>query len=137
MKRNEEVEKTIDTLLNMPWGGPLVSYIRQLEYQCEVDERRSIASELEVDRLKDGAPVMAKLEFDIRDIESEKRLRRMLAANELCLVIWDIQQYLHEIVKYDKEEGKTVLEAQENIQRRVLGSLADYPAAEAVLMAWE
>jgi|GEM_PF-6218641 len=45
----------------------------------------------------------ADLEFDCEDLEDEMKLKRMLLASDLCYVIFEMQQYLRNKVKYTEE----------------------------------
>jgi len=66
----------------------------------------------------------ADLEFDCEDLEDEMKLKRMLLASDLCYVIFEMQQYLRNKVKYT-EELKSADEEIEDIQSNLNNLLID------------
>jgi hypothetical protein len=71
-------------------------------------------------------PVCANIVFDLTDPEGERRLREMLDAPRVKLVLWRLDQWLREKIKYADEISEDTRNAFAWIRRRLYELCDDY-----------
>jgi hypothetical protein len=90
------------------------------------DDCDDSSEDLDDCRRNDTLPaVCANIVFDLTEPEGERRLREMLDAGKMRLALWEFDNYLRDLIKYDPAKTDAILDELEMV-RKALWNILDY-----------